>query len=405
MIEAAPADLAPPSRCMLVVDDSEAELELMALTLGAAFPGVEVTRSAEPLLTRALCESQAFDCVLLDYNMPDKDGLTLTSELRADFGHLPIILMTSVGDEMLAASALRHGASDYLPKSKISASSIRRAVDRAIRTCSQDRLIQQQRGELENFAYALAHDFKQPIRQIITFAQMVSDEIAPVGGEAQQHLAFLGDSARRLGRLVDVMAQYTLLNQPPELGDVDLADVVASVRASLSGYLAERRADFLAPSVLPAVRGNEALMTQVLQNLVFNGLHYNRNPAPRVELRISERDEACVLEVHDDGVGIEPQYLTDIFKPLIRLHNASEYAGTGLGLTLARKAVLAQRGAIWCESRLGVGSTFFVQLPRASGRIRRSAGRAHRRSVAGPGPGEAGESTVRSMKRAAGGGQ
>jgi signal transduction histidine kinase len=381
MIEVSPASNPPPRR-VLVVDDSEAERELMAVTLGAAFPGVAVTCNANPMLTRDLCERQAFDCVLLDYNMPEKDGLTLASELRAAFAHLPIILMTSVGDEMLAASALRHGASDYLPKAKVSALSIRRTIDRSIQACGQERLIQEQRGELENFAYALAHDFKQPIRQIITFAGMISEEIAPRSDEVRQHLTFLRDAAGRLGRLVDVMTQYTLLNQPPVLGDFELDSVVASVRASLSPYLAERGAVFDAPSKLPSARGNETLMTQVLQNLVFNGLHYNQKPSPRVELRITWQDEAWVLEVHDDGVGIEPEYLTDIFKPLMRLHNASEYAGTGLGLTLARKAVLAQNGAIWCESRLGEGSVFFVRIPCASGQSDRNGTASAARDVA-----------------------
>ena len=75
------------------------------------------------------------------------------------------------------------------------------------------RLIDEQRGELENFAYALAHDFKQPIRQITTFTQLISEEIQSDSGEIQQHLTFLGDAARRLGKLVDVMSRYTLLNQ------------------------------------------------------------------------------------------------------------------------------------------------------------------------------------------------
>ena len=363
MIKATSAGVPPRPRRVLVVDDSEAERDLMAITLDAAFPGVAVTCNGDPLMTQTLCERHAFDCVLLDYNMPEKDGLTLASELRAAFAHLPIVLMTSVGDEMLAASALRHGASDYLPKAKVSAFSIRRTVDRSIQSCGQERLIQEQRGELENFAYALAHDFKQPIRQIITFSQVISEELAPQVGEVQQHLTFLGDAAGRLGRLVDMMAQYTLLNQPPELGDIELASVVANVRASLSSYMAERGGAFLAPAKLPAVRGNEVLMTQVLQNLVFNGLHYNENPSPLVELRISYQEGAWILAVHDDGVGIEPEFIEEIFKPLVRLHNASEYAGTGLGLTLARKAVLAQQGVIWCESRLGAGSVFYVRLP------------------------------------------
>ncbi|MDB5465173.1 MAG: Phytochrome, two-component sensor histidine kinase [Phenylobacterium sp.] len=355
-------------KSLLVVDDSKAEREIMLLTLGAAFPAAEVLTAAHPLMAKQMCADRRFDCVLTDYNMPDMDGVALAGELIAATAYLPIILMTSVGDEMLAAKALRSGISDYLPKSRITTESIHRTVERSIQACGQARLIDEQRGELENFAYALAHDFKQPIRQIVTFTQMISDEIQ-IGeaGEVHNHLTFLGEAARRLGKLVDVMSQYTLLNQPPELADVDLNRVLASVRASIAPYLAERGGEFVAPSQAPTIRGNETLMTQVLQNLVMNGLQYNRSSVPRVEVAARSGAGHWTLEISDNGLGIEAEYLAEIFKPLFRLHAASEYAGSGLGLTLARKAVLAQDGAIWCESPPGRGSVFHVRLPAAQG--------------------------------------
>jgi light-regulated signal transduction histidine kinase (bacteriophytochrome) len=286
--------------------------------------------------------------------------------------------MTSVGDEMLAAEALRGGLSDYIPKSRITTDSIQRSVGRSIHSCSQTRLIDEQRSELENFAYALAHDFKQPIRQITTFSQLISEELSgPDAAGIQQHLTFLGEAAGRLGKLVDVMSQYTLLNQPPELADVDLNRVVASVRSALGPYLADRGGAFVSALRAPVVRGNETLMTQVLQNLVFNGLQYNKSAAPCVELTTRRRGDHWVIELRDNGVGIEAQYLAEIFRPLVRLHNASEYPGSGLGLTLARKAVQAQNGAIWCESAPDHGSTFYVQLPAAEA-DRRGSGKANR---------------------------
>lgn len=354
----------PQPKSLLVVDDSEAEREIMALTLSAVFPDADIRRAAHPFLAREMCNERAFDCVLVDYNMPDMDGMMLAAELRTASTYLPIILMTSVGDEMLAAEALRSGISDYIPKSRITAESIRRTVDRSMHVCVQAQLIDEQRNELENFAYALAHDFKQPIRQISTFTQMISDEIqAGEAGGIDQHLTFLSDAARRLGKLVDVMSQYTLLNQPPDLTDVDLNRVLASVRSSLAPYLAERGAELVAPSHAPTVRGNETLMTQVLQNLIINGLQYNRSSVPRVEVTTLRRPEHWVVEISDNGVGIEAEYLAEIFKPLVRLHTASEYPGSGLGLTLARKAVLAQNGSIWCESTPGKGSVFRVRVP------------------------------------------
>jgi len=115
---------------LLLVDDSHADRELTTLTLSAAFPGAAIHQCADPLAVAGLCETQTFDCVLLDYNMPHMDGMTLTGGLRARFAYLPIILLTSVGDELLATKALHSGVSDYLPKSHINARSIQRPAAR-----------------------------------------------------------------------------------------------------------------------------------------------------------------------------------------------------------------------------------------------------------------------------------
>jgi signal transduction histidine kinase len=356
----------PHPEALLIVDDSRAERQLMEITLGAAFPKAEVLSAGRPSQAKAMCEERHFDCVLLDYNMPEMDGLTLARQLKAADAYLATVLMTNVGDEMLAAEAMRSGLSDYIPKGRITAESIQRSVGRSILACSQARLIDEQRLELENFAYALAHDFKQPIRQITTFSMLIAEQLQDVRfGDVQRHLAFLTGAASRLGKLVDVMSQYTLLNQPPELADVDLGRVIDAVRLSLAPYLAERAGQFLSPPHPPTIRGNETLMIQVLQNLVVNGLRYNRSRRPLVELSAVREDGCWVIALRDNGVGIEADYLTEIFNPLVRLHNAAEYPGAGLGLTLARKAVSAQSGTIWCESVLGLGSVFRVRLPAA----------------------------------------
>jgi signal transduction histidine kinase len=353
----------PARTRLLTVDDNALEREIMAQTLAMAFPEAEICSVSDPTEVEGLCGKSAFDCVLIDYNMPEMDGLTLARALRAVDSYLPIVMVTSVGDEMLVAEAIRSGISDYIVKSRVAADSMRRIVDRTVRAAMQARLIDQQHEELENFAYALAHDFKQPIRQIITFSQMLADELSGVEvGSAQKHLAFLGHAATRLDALVDVMVQYTLLSQPPKLSAVNLNRVLAAVGASLATLLEERGAEIVAIGRAPSVQGNETLMNQVLQNLIVNGIRYNKSATPRVELSFRRDAEDWVLAIRDNGIGISAEYLADIFKPLIRLHSAKEYPGTGLGLTLARKAILAQQGKIWCESTPGQGSTFFVRL-------------------------------------------
>ena len=348
---------------LLIVDDDQAERALTARLARDTFPGARIETAANADAAQDACALEPFDCVILDYNMPGMDGLSCARRLRQSHPWLPIVMSTGYGDEMLAAHAVTSGVTDYIPKSRITPQSLTRVVENAIRVTRQAKVIEEQRGELENFAFALAHDFKQPIRQITTFANLVSEAIrAGRAGDIAQHLSFLDGAARRLGSLVDVMSQYTLLSKPPALEAVDLEPLLANVMASIAPYVRERggRVTWDAPARL---RGNEALVTQVMQNLIVNGLKYNRSDPPAVHIAGAAQDGQCTIRVRDNGIGIAPQYVEDIFKPLVRLHTRNEFSGTGLGLTLARKAVTAMDGAILCHSRPGAGTEFVVTLP------------------------------------------
>lgn len=355
--------MAPPA--ILLVDDDPDELELVGDFLHRAFPASEVRTAGDGGMALKICEEAAFDCVILDYNMPGFNGLACAQRLREGFPYLPIVLSTGVGDEVLAAHAVQSGVTDYLPKSRITADSLRRTVEHAMQVTGQARTIDEQRSELETFAYALAHDFKQPIRQIRTFSTLVGEAVR--GGQTaglDQHLEFLDNAARRLADLVDVMSEYTLLSKPPAIGAVDLNLVLTGVRASLGPYLEDRGGELVVDRA-PVVRGNETLTEQVLQNLIVNGLKYNKSRVPLVRITFEVDRQSCVIKVEDNGIGMETEYLEEIFKPLARLHSNKEYPGSGLGLTLARKAVQAQSGSIWCASEVGSGSQFFVKLPLA----------------------------------------
>jgi hypothetical protein len=348
------------TQTFLIVDDDAAERSILVDTILAAFPGAEVRQVGDPDRAISLIGEVELDCVLIDYSMPQMDGLSLAREMRALSPYLPLVMVTGVGDETLAADAVRSGVSDYIPKSRINPDAVRRAVSRAMHDNAQAQTIADQRHELETFAYALAHDFKQPIRQIRTFTKLIENEIKPGDDpELQQHLTFLSEAARRLGNLVDVMAQYTLLSKVPQLGEVDLAKVIGEVQDAIAAFMTERRAE-LVMGELPRIRGNETLMIQVIQNLVVNGIIYNKSRVPRVEITGEVQDGRCLISVRDNGIGIEQQYLSEIFSPLKRLHPASEFPGTGLGLTLARKAVVQQGGRIWCKSAVGRGTTFYI---------------------------------------------
>ena len=351
-----------PQRC-LIVDDDEADRAILVKMLADAFPGMAVVQAATAAEAETALKTETADCLLLDYRLPDADGLAFGGRLLAAYPHLAIVLITGFGDEMLAAQAIRAGLADYIPKARITPSSLRRTVAHAVQIARQERTIAEQKNELENFAFALAHDFKQPARQIVTFVDLLAQELKDVRpGDSGKYLDFLRSAATRLSRLVDVMAQYTLLGKPPALGPVDLAAAVREATDAVSQYLVERHAR-VETGPLPVVRGNDTLMQQAMQNLIVNAVKYNKSETPLVRIAAACENDRVLISVTDNGIGIEAQYLAEIFNPLKRLHTAAEYPGTGLGLTLTRKAIANQGGRIWCESRPGQGSTFYIALP------------------------------------------
>ena len=348
---------------VLVIDDQDLQLRLMSLLLEQAFPGVRVTTSGDPAAALALCDTQDFDCVVADYQMPGMDGLSLASRLRAVRPFLAIVLCTGGGDEMLVAQAMTSGVTQYLPKTRVSPDSLRRTLSHAMQIMQQTRQIADQREELENFAFALAHDFKQPIRQITTFSSLIGGAVAKdADPEIELHLRYLREAAARLGRLVDVMSQYALLGKAPELGRVDVGEVLHEVAFALAPYLTERCARLEIGEMLVAF-GNGTLMAQVLQNLIVNGVKYNQSAEPVVRVTCETRGQEIVIAVVDNGIGIDAEHHEQIFKPLVRLHTNEAFEGSGLGLAMTRKAIIVQNGTVWCKSQLGAGSEFFVRLP------------------------------------------
>ena len=366
-----------PDPSILLIDDDPFALDLMAHYVGEMFALSAVFTLEAGDQASILCRENTIDCVVVDYNMPGQNGLDLAKSLRREFPYMAIILCTGSGDESLVAYALTNGVSDYIPKSKLSAESLGRTIRNAVQSGLQSKIIDTQRKELEDFSYALAHDFKQPLRQIMVFTSLIGAALGDKrDDDMTRNLNFLHRAAKRLDALVDVMSQYTLLNKPPDISEVDLDAVVEDVRSSLENYLRESGGRIVSASG-PRVRGHAALVGQVLQNLIVNGLKYNRNDEPIVHISMVNAGGFCEFCVADNGIGIESQFAEQIFGVFKRLHGHDEYPGSGIGLAICQRVVEQYGGRIWLEqSSIGSGSMRAMQLLQAD-QDRRGTGSAH----------------------------
>jgi light-regulated signal transduction histidine kinase (bacteriophytochrome) len=104
-------------------------------------------------------------------------------------------------------------------------------------------------------------------------------------------------------------------------------------------------------------------LAQVFQNLIINGIKFHTEEAPKIHISAEKKTSEWQFSVHDNGIGIDPQYSEKIFEVFKRLHKKEEYPGTGIGLSICKKIVERHGGDIWVESELGKGSTFYFTLP------------------------------------------
>jgi two-component system, chemotaxis family, sensor kinase Cph1 len=120
----------------------------------------------------------------------------------------------------------------------------------------------------------------------------------------------------------------------------------------------------LTNDTLPCLMVDETQLSQLLQNIIINGIKYHGTDPPYIHVSAKEEKNEWVFSIKDNGIGIEKQFYERIFGIFQRLHSRDEYSGTGIGLAICRRIVERHNGRIWLESEPGKGTTFYFSLPK-----------------------------------------
>ncbi len=220
--------------------------------------------------------------------------------------------------------------------------------------------------ELEAFAYSVSHDLRAPLRAISGFSQIIAHSHKNSLNEAGQHyFDNIVKASVHMNQLIDDLLLYSRVGrQAVSRQPVPLSTSLAQAMRNLADRIAETGAIIDIPDELPTVKGNQTLLSQVFTNLLDNALIYHRpDVAPEVMMNCRIKADRVIISVADKGIGILPEFHEKIFNIFQRLHSHEEYPGTGIGLAIVRKAVDLLDGRVWMESEIGVGSTFYVELP------------------------------------------
>ena len=219
--------------------------------------------------------------------------------------------------------------------------------------------------ELEQFAYVASHDLQEPLRKVASFTQMLQRRYAgQLDERADQYIEFAVDGAKRMQQLINDLLQFSRVGRvtAPQ-SDVDLDGCLDGALRDLETRIEESDA-VVTRDPLPVVHGEGPLLTQVFLNLVGNALKFRSEEAPRVHVGVRQVGQEWEISVSDNGIGIEPQYAERVFVLFQRLHPKDLYAGTGIGLALARKIVEYHGGSIEIDSdHTGPGTVIRLRLP------------------------------------------
>ncbi|ESQ75173.1 hypothetical protein ABAC402_10920 [Asticcacaulis sp. AC402] len=220
--------------------------------------------------------------------------------------------------------------------------------------------------ELERFAYVASHDMQEPLRMVMNFSQIIAKDYHDrLDDEGREYLKIVGDSAHRMRDMVQDLLDYARLGRDGiRFAEVDLMVELRHVQDNLAALLSESHAQ-IACLALPKIRGNAVQIMRLMQNLIANAVKYQpRGQAPRIHIHTSDEGDNWLISVKDNGLGIEPAFIEQVFEPFRRLHTWDTIRGTGLGLAVCRKIIENHGGRIWAESEPGKGSTFLFTLPK-----------------------------------------
>ncbi|MAR90551.1 MAG: histidine kinase [Pseudomonadales bacterium] len=218
--------------------------------------------------------------------------------------------------------------------------------------------------ELQDFAFVASHDLQEPLRKIRAFGDRLKDRYATQLGDGSDYVERMQRAAVRMSALIeDLLAFSRVSTRARPFAPVALNDLLDETLENLSVRIEETGAR-IEREPLPQVEADASQIKQLLQNLLSNALKFMA-PGVTPEIRISCRpqDSGYAIDIADNGIGFDEQYLEKIFTPFQRLHGKEQYEGTGIGLAICRRIVERHGGTLTARSQPDVGTTFTITLP------------------------------------------
>jgi PAS domain S-box-containing protein len=219
--------------------------------------------------------------------------------------------------------------------------------------------------ELQQFAYLVSHDLKEPLRAVESGLEQLSRSYEG-NPEAEAVVMHTLDGVSRMQGLINGLLAYSSVGAAGE--DLELIESEAAVKRALSNLEVSIKESgaVVTQDPLPKVMADRMELGQVFQNLIGNGIKFRGRQPPRVHISAEKQPNEWLFSVRDNGVGIEAEDVDRIFQAFQRVHRDGKYAGSGIGLAICKKIIDRHGGRIWAESQPGKGSKFYFTISMGS---------------------------------------
>jgi light-regulated signal transduction histidine kinase (bacteriophytochrome) len=221
--------------------------------------------------------------------------------------------------------------------------------------------------ELETFTYSVSHDLKAPLRGIEGYSRLlVEDHAGQLDEEGITFLQTIRSATNQMNQLIEDLLSYSRLERRALTSDkVDLRFIIDHLIKEREDEIRNRSVEIKNDVPSTYVNLDQRAFDQALRNLLDNALKFTRqNEFPEIHFALSETSDSVILSIADNGIGFDMKYKDRIFDIFQRLHLPDDYPGTGIGLALVKKAMQRIGGRAWATSSIGMGSTFFLEIPK-----------------------------------------
>lgn len=315
------------------------------------------------LCHQTLCPADVNNCPILDLNqvIDHSERKLITRDGR----QIPIIksvVQLKLGDENVLLEAFTDITERKEAEKKLN--SLNEQLRSAVRK------LEEANQDMKDFVYIASHDLREPLRKITAFGTMLQKSFeGKLSADDAENLQFMIEGAQRLTRMIEGLLVYSRVSTRGQSAQVvNLNEIVTQLQQlELAVLIEEKQVTIEVPQPLPCVEADPVQIRQVMQNLIANGVKYQKKDSvPHIRITSKSAADGMVrIEVTDNGIGIAPEYQGAVFTMFKRLYPKDEYEGTGIGLAVCKKIVERHGGQIGIESEPDKGSTFWFTMPYA----------------------------------------